>query len=404
MSGESYPYFLRNLNTDDFQYELPDEAIARYPLEQRDASRLLIWENGEIRHRHFRDLPAALPAGSLLILNDTEVLPARLHFQKTTGSWIELLILENKPGEEPASMHCKAIVGNRKKWREDEVLELTKVAGEENLRLIASWANRERGEVLLKWEPQNRIFPEILAMWGEMPIPPYLNRRAEASDLENYQTVYAQNPGAVAAPTAGLHFTDAVFEDLAARHIGHERITLHVGMGTFRPMVAKKVTDHEMHPEEVIIRREVVAKLALHQGPLIAVGTTSVRSLESLYWLALFYRLNGVFPDVLESPMPYHLQDKALPAAEVFAYLLESMQLEKQESLRFSTRLYLMPGYQFRVIDGLVTNFHQPGSTLMVLVASLVGDAWKEIYQTALAEGYRFLSYGDSSLLLHPRS
>jgi S-adenosylmethionine:tRNA ribosyltransferase-isomerase len=297
-------------------------------------------------------------------------------------------------------MRCKALIGNKKKWREGEMLFLTREVPGETLRLEATWADREEDEIILRWEPQNRIFPEILAMWGEMPIPPYLNRAAEASDLENYQTVYAQNPGAVAAPTAGLHFTEAVFSDLKKRSIETARLTLHVGLGTFKPMKAERVADHDMHPEEVIIPEGVVQQLARHSGPLIAVGTTSVRSLESLYWLALICMQTGHFPAELESAQPYLLKDKALPAKEVFGQLLEWMHAHKQQELRFSTRLFLMPGYRYRVIRGMITNFHQPGSTLMVLIASFLGDGWREVYQSALAEGYRFLSYGDSSLLL----
>lgn len=400
MYAESFPGILLNLRSEDYHYHLPDESIARFPLEQRDASRLLVWKKGVIHHSRFRNLGEELPAGSLLIINNTKVLPARLHFQKSSGAWIELLILEHRPGEEPASMHCKAMVGNKKKWREDEILGLSRKTGEENLRLEASWIDRENDEILLRWEPQNRIFPEILAMWGEMPIPPYLNRNAEESDLENYQTIYARHPGAVAAPTAGLHFTDAVFSDLENRGIYTEELTLHVGLGTFKPMKAERVAEHEMHPEEVIIRKRVLEKLVVHTGPLIAVGTTSVRSLESLYWLALMCLETGVFPAQLESAQPYLLKEKVRPSKEIFAQLLIWMEENRLEELRFSTRLYLMPGYEFQVIKGMITNFHQPGSTLMVLVASFLGEHWKEVYQCAVSEGYRFLSYGDSSLLL----
>jgi S-adenosylmethionine:tRNA ribosyltransferase-isomerase len=400
MSSESFPGFLLQLKSEDFTYQLPDEAIARFPLEQRDASRLLVREKGIIRHRHFYQLGEELPAGSLLIINDTKVLPARLHFQKSSGAWIELLILEHQPGSEAASMCCKAMIGNKKKWRDGEVLCLTREVSGENLRLEAAWSDREKDEIMLCWKPKNRIFPEILAMWGEMPIPPYLNRAAEASDLENYQTVYAQHPGAVAAPTAGLHFTEAVFRDLEKRGIDTARLTLHVGLGTFRPMKAERVADHDMHPEEVVIPERVVQQLASHSGPLIAVGTTSVRSLESLYWLALICGQTGQFPAELESAQPYHLKDKVLPAKDVFSQLLQWMHENQRQDLRFSTRLYLMPGYKYQVIRGMITNFHQPGSTLMVLVASFLGDGWKEVYQSALNEGYRFLSYGDSSLLL----
>lgn len=397
--SEALPDNLRNLKTEVFQYHLPDDAIARFPLEQRDASKLLIWEGGSIRHRHFRDLPEELPGNALLVLNETKVLPARLHFQKSSGAWIELLILEHEPGKEAGSMNCRAMVGNKKKWREDEVLVLEKKEENQILRLEAVWDDREQDRIILRWQPANRIFPEILAMWGEMPIPPYLNRKAEASDLENYQTVYARNPGAIAAPTAGLHFTDAVFRNLKEKKIPVQRLTLHVGLGTFKPMKSEKVADHEMHPEEVIVSRHLVQAIKEHAGPLAAVGTTSVRSLESLYWLALKCLENGVFPEHLETAEPYLLAEKAKPYRQVFAGLYDWMKENGREELRFSTQLYLMPGYRFRVVNAMVTNFHQPGSTLVVMMAAFLGDAWKNIYREALEKGYRFLSYGDSSLL-----
>ncbi len=397
---EGLPAPLNELKSEDFTYLLPDEAIARFPLEQRDASRLLVWEKGEIRHRQFRQISEELPSNSLLILNDTKVLPARLHFQKSSGAWIELLILEHNPGNFPGTMVCKAMVGNKKKWREDEILVLKTNNDGEELQLEAIWEDRENDILMLRWNPSNRIFPEILAMWGEMPIPPYLNRKAEKSDLKDYQTVYALNPGAVAAPTAGLHFTEDVLKSLEKKNIETLRLTLHVGLGTFKPMKSEKVAEHEMHPEEVKVSLELIQALANHEGPLIAVGTTSVRSLESLYWLALYCMESGLFPDKLESAEPYLWVEKAKPYREVFQNLLVWMQQQDQKELSFQTRLYLMPGYHFRVITGMVTNFHQPGSTLVVLVAAFLGEDWKKVYGEALANNYRFLSYGDSSLLI----
>ena len=394
------PENLRELRSEDFHYHLPDEAIARFPLEKRDASKLLTWHRGNISHGIFSSLPDKLPANAMLVLNDTRVLPARLHFQRSSGAWIEILVLGHKPGKEAGSMDCEAIIGNKKKWREDEILLLKKDTGEEKLELRASWKNREKDEIILKWQPEGRQFPEVLAMWGEMPIPPYLNRKSEKSDLVNYQTVYARQPGAVAAPTAGLHFTPEVFEKLHNKGIACRHITLHVGLGTFRPMKAEKVADHEMHPEEVIFHREIIAGLAGHEGPVIAVGTTSVRSLESLFWLALQRKETGIFPGLLETEVPYRMASANTPYRILLQDLYEWMLKEGLEEISFQTRLYLMPGYRFRVITGMVTNFHQPGSTLMVLVAAFTGDDWKKIYSEALASGYRFLSYGDSSLLL----
>ncbi|MFY7847950.1 MAG: S-adenosylmethionine:tRNA ribosyltransferase-isomerase, partial [Bacteroidia bacterium] len=269
----------------------------------------------------------------------------------------------------------------------------------DNLWLEASWENRDEDRILLRWQPANRIFPEILAMWGEMPIPPYLNREAEKSDLENYQTVYARNPGAIAAPTAGLHFTETVFKQLDEKKIPIEKLTLHVGLGTFKPMKSENVADHEMHPEEVIVSKALVQKIASHEGPMVAVGTTSVRSLESLYWMALKCMETGTFPSQLKTVEPYQMAEKALPCKQVFSELLQYMEKQNSEELTFSTRLYLMPGYRFRVVSAMVTNFHQPGSTLVVMIAAFLGDAWRKIYREALENQYRFLSYGDSSLL-----
>jgi S-adenosylmethionine:tRNA ribosyltransferase-isomerase len=300
---------------------------------------------------------------------------------------------------EAGTMYCKAMVGNKKKWREEEVLLLEKQEDNQTLRLEAIWSDRELDKIMLRWQPVNRIFPEILAMWGEMPIPPYLNREAQASDLENYQTVYARNPGAIAAPTAGLHFTDAVFRNLEEKKIPVQRLTLHVGLGTFKPMKSEKVAEHDMHPEEVIVSKVLVEKIAAHEGPLVAVGTTSVRSLESLYWLALKCLEDGLFPAHLETAEPYLLTEKAKPYRQVFNGLWNWMKENNLEELRFSTQLYLMPGYRFRVVNVMVTNFHQQGSTLVVMMAAFLGDDWKNIYREALENGYRFLSYGDSSLL-----
>ena len=333
MPQDSFPEFLLHLNSADFSYHLPDSAIAKYPLSERDASRLLVWKNGSISHHTFRNIANEIPKDCLLIINDTRVLPARLHFQKPGGAWIELLILEHSPGEFPGSMRCKAMVGNKKKWREGEVLKMEKDSEGEQLQLEGHWADREKDEIFLKWQPANRIFPEVLALWGEMPIPPYLNRSAEKSDLENYQTIYAQNPGAVAAPTAGLHFTEAVFSKLEQAGIQIARLTLHVGLGTFKPLKAEKVADHDMHPEEALISATLVEQLAAHKGPVIAVGTTSVRSLESLYWLGLECMETGQFPEMLESARPYQWQERKTSMKEVCLYLSSWMKEKRLDQL-----------------------------------------------------------------------
>lgn len=393
--------FLPDLEADQFSYDLPDDRIARYPVEPRDSSRLLVWKNNRAEHHTFTDLPAVLPPGSLLLFNDTRVIPARLHVQKESGTWIELLLHDclPDPADPSAAVIASVMAGNKKKWKEGETLTLKGTGQESELRF--SWSDRAADRVRITWQPAGHSFMEVLAEMGEMPIPPYLNREAEARDKSDYQTVYARTDGAVAAPTAGLHFTGRVLEELD--RVGAEKawLTLHVGLGTFKPMKSERVADHDMHPEEVILSRNLMRQLAGHKGPRIAVGTTSVRSLESWYWLATEWRETGVFPERLETHQPYEWAARDASVTGLAADLLADMEARGLEELRFSTRLYLMPGYRYRVTDGLITNFHQPRSTLMVLVASFLGgDHWKTVYRTALGEGYRFLSYGDSSLLL----
>lgn len=389
---------------DDFDYHLPDELIARYPLAERDTSRLLVYNKGQISHAQFRQLPALLPPDALLIFNNTRVVPARLHFQKDSGAWIELLISEEKTEETQKLAHGKVwecMVGNKKKWPEGEELKISKtLENGESYSLHAQWHNRDANLVRLEWMPANLGFYEVLSEMGEMPIPPYLNREAEESDKTQYQTVYASQEGAIAAPTAGLHFTPRVLEDIAGRNIASAELTLHVGLGTFKPMKAERIADHEMHPEKVIFPASLFKKIADHKGPIVAVGTTSVRSLESAYWLATQWMETGQLPSNLETEQPYKWHNRQIPARDAFRQLSEHLEKEGKANLKFSTQLYIMPGYRFRVVDGLVTNFHQPKSTLTVLIAALIGPGWKPMYGEAIAERYRFLSYGDSSLLL----
>jgi S-adenosylmethionine:tRNA ribosyltransferase-isomerase len=390
------------LKTNDFDYHLPEASIARFPLEERDASKLLLWNKGEISHQIFRSLADEIPEDAFLIFNNTKVVPARLHFQKETGAWVEILVLEKRYDIENQKNGWvwECLVGNKKKWQEGEVLSLKKTVSRKEFGLKASWADREKDLVLLTWEPENLGFYEVLSEMGEMPIPPYLQREAQESDKKNYQTVYAKTEGAVAAPTAGLHFTERVFESLRKRGIAMGELTLHVGLGTFRPMKSKRVAEHEMHPEKVVVSRNLIEKLANHTGPVFAVGTTSIRSLESLYWLGTECMEKGQFPEFLHTEQPYEWQNRKPESRLVFRIIKEMMEEKKLSEIQFSTQLYLMPGYSFRVVKGLITNFHQPKSTLMVLVSSFIGEDWKKLYQAALENNYRFLSYGDSSLLI----
>ncbi len=390
------------LKVSDFDYPLPESAIARFPLEERDASKLLMYLSGEISHHIFRDIPELLPSDALLVFNNTRVVPARLHFQKESGAWIELMVLDrvyDAENEQPGWV-WSCMIGNKKKWHEGEVLSIKKTTEAGPLVLEARWHNREKDEVLLSWQPQNSGFYEVLSQMGEMPIPPYLNRDAQESDKQNYQTVYAKQEGAVAAPTAGLHFTERVLDKLREKQMAMAELTLHVGLGTFKPMKADKVTDHEMHAEKVVIPGQVLAQLAAHSGPVVAVGTTSIRSLETLYWLGTQWLETGIFPEFLETDQPYQWAQRNPDYRTVCRALAEWMEKENREELRFSTCLYLMPGYEYRIVKGLITNFHQPKSTLMVLVSSFIGDNWKKVYESALEHQYRFLSYGDSSFLM----
>ena len=387
-----------NLETESYNYHLPPEAIARYPLAQRNASRLLCFENGQVSHHSFNQLPELLPANTLLVFNNTKVIPARLHFQKVTGTWIEILIVESHPDTKTDGSNklvCTCMVGNKKKWKPGELLSIKN--GE--VTLHAEWCDAEKNQVVFSWLPQNQSFYEVISQLGEMPIPPYLNRPSEESDKQSYQTVYAKNEGAIAAPTAGLHFTEEVFAGLKAKGIQTAEVTLHVGIGTFRPMKTTKVAEHEMHKEQVVISKKVIEQLLNHHGPVVAVGTTTLRSLESLYWLGAAFMQTGQLPAELTTDYPYENEAVSFQKTAVLTELLAYLNRHKTEYAAFGTQAYLMPGYTFRMVDALVTNFHQPKSTLLVLISAFVGAQWRKIYAEAVENQYRFLSYGDSSLL-----
>ncbi|NID11725.1 S-adenosylmethionine:tRNA ribosyltransferase-isomerase [Fibrivirga algicola] len=396
---------LPDLRLDQFQYDLPDERIARFPLAKRDQSKLLVYKEGQISHHQFVDLPDLLPADSFLVFNNTKVIPARLLFMRSTGATIELFLLNPMPSDRPVGEAMldkgeavwQCMIGNRKKWREGETLLLT--FGE--VVLIAEWEDTEKSLIRFTWQPDDMTFAELIQQAGQMPLPPYLKREPIAADSQTYQTVYARKEGAVAAPTAGLHMTKDVLGTLAERGIGHDALTLHVGAGTFQPIKADDPRQHTMHAEQVVYTRENITNVLKHLDHLIPIGTTSMRSLESLYWFGV--RLLASHPD------PFHLDQQYaynVPAEEqpsthdaVEAVRLY-MEQHKLPLLTAHTSIYITPGYQMRMCRGIVTNFHQPGSTLILLIAALVGDDWRTIYTEALSNDYRFLSYGDSSLLL----
>jgi S-adenosylmethionine:tRNA ribosyltransferase-isomerase len=398
----------KNLAIKDFVYELPDERIAKYPLPERDQSRLLFYSRQTIADHTFTDLPKLLPAGALLVFNNTKVVQARLLFQKETGGIVEIFCLEPvEPHREvqlamqqTASCTWKCLVGNNKRWKGGP-LKLYFEGGE----VTAEREAQQDGHFLIRftWQPAELTFAEVLERCGRLPLPPYLNRELTPEDRTRYQTIYAHHQGAVAAPTAGLHFTDRVMAALRDKGIDTTYLTLHVGAGTFKPVKADLMEAHEMHSEQLMVSRQVVEQLLQHLGkPLIPVGTTSMRSLESLYWLGtLLLQQPELKPDELHVTQWVPYETSTPPAAaEALQALLQYMERHQTDHLHASTQIIIAPGYTFRFCSGLVTNFHQPESTLLLLVAALIGDAWKQVYRHALDNGYRFLSYGDSSLLL----
>lgn len=395
------------IHIEDFSYPLPDERIAKYPLPERDASKLLIYRDGAVRERKFRNLAEELPAGSLMVFNDTKVVPARLFFRRPTGAHIEIFCLEpDTPAEystifaATACCRWKCVIGNAKRWK-DDILSLEAADGElEDIRLQASLVSRDGQTGIVEFRWQGEVpFSRVLELCGRIPIPPYLNRDTEDIDLERYQTLYAQVRGSVAAPTAGLHFTQRVLDEIAARGIGTERICLHVGAGTFLPVKTSLVSEHPMHREPFTVSRDLLCKLRDTRQPVVAVGTTSVRTLESLYYIGISCLGTGKPADVAQWA-PYELErDDAPSRAEALDAIVRYLDANGLAELNIGTRIIIVPGFRFRVVDAMVTNFHQPQSTLLLLISAFTGGDWRTVYDYALGNGFRFLSYGDSSLL-----
>ena len=393
------------LHIEDYSYALPDERIAKYPLPERDASKLLIYRDGDVRATVFRNLAQELPAGSLMVFNDTKVVPARLFFRRPTGAHIEVFCLEPvEPAESntnfAATERCrwKCVIGNAKRWK-DDVLSLDVDYGELlDIRLEARLVSREgqTGTVEFSWQG-GAPFSRVLELCGRVPIPPYLNRETEAIDLERYQTLYAHIRGSVAAPTAGLHFTQRVLDDIAARGIDTANVCLHVGAGTFLPVKTSLVSEHPMHREPFTVSRELLCRLRDVDRPVVAVGTTSVRTLESLYYVGVSCLEQGSPVDV-DQWAPY-TREYAPSREEALDSIVKYLDDKGLDALTVGTRIIIVPGFRFRIVDAMVTNFHQPQSTLLLLISAFVGGDWRTIYDFALAEGFRFLSYGDSSLL-----
>lgn len=401
----------QQIHIDDFNYELPDERIAKFPLPRRDESKLLVYKNGNISESQFKNIASLLPEKSLLVYNNTRVIQARLLFQKSTGAKIEIFCLEPAvphdyalvfQQNESCSWNC--LVGNLKKWKEGALTKTVIIDGNE----VTMTAEKKEsyGDTHLiefKWDNSDYTFADLLDAAGVLPIPPYLHRETQKSDLQTYQTVYSKIKGSVAAPTAGLHFTPEVLADVDAHGIMREEVTLHVGAGTFKPVKSETIEGHEMHTEFISVKRSAIENIKGKLGNIIAVGTTSVRTLESLYYIGV---LLGNNPDIaaedihIKQWMPYSEENNLISADEAFQNILNYLDSHKLEALVGSTQIIIAPGYEFKVVRGIITNFHQPKSTLILLISAFVKGNWRPIYDYALNNGFRFLSYGDSSLLL----
>jgi S-adenosylmethionine:tRNA ribosyltransferase-isomerase len=400
----------KSIHIADFDYELPENRIAQYPLAQRDHSKLLTFKNGQIGQTVFQQLPTLISAGSMMVFNNTKVMHARLVFTKDTGAEIELFVLEpvGDCTEVQSAMHQRGradwicLIGNAKRWKEG-ILCMTIPWEHTELEVKAErLEDAEEGKAVIRfhWKPAHLNFAEMLELAGLIPLPPYMRRQAEESDDERYQTVYAREEGAVAAPTAGLHFTPEVLEAIEDKAIDIEYLTLHVGAGTFRPVKAESMADHDMHAEEIYVEKDLI--LRLMQAPTrVAVGTTSMRTLESLYWLGVnIIEQKLTDPDnlLVNQWDPYELRGDVSVSLALSA-LVAFLDKYERSFVHARTSLLIAPGYSFRMVDALVTNFHQPKSTLLLLISAFIGEQWKEIYRYALDNDFRFLSYGDSSIL-----
>ena len=402
----------KHIRISDYNYNLPDERIAKFPIARRDHSKLLVYKHGVVSDDLFYHLPDYLPEGALMVFNNTKVIQARMHFRKETGALIEVFLLEPADPTDYELMfqltsHCSwlCMIGNLKKWKEGTLKRDFTIKGEQ-LTLTATRRQMVGNShwVDLEWNNPNITFAEILEEVGELPIPPYLNRETQESDKTTYQTVYSKIKGSVAAPTAGLHFTKEVLQAIDRKGIEREEVTLHVGAGTFKPVKSEEIEGHEMHTEYICVRRETIEKLIAHQAKAIAVGTTSVRTLESLYYMGSRLARN---PDLSESELhidqwePYEERaGEEISPVEALQHLLNWLDCHHLPALHSSTQIIIAPGYEYKIVKMLVTNFHQPQSTLLLLVSAFVKGDWLKIYDYALAHDFRFLSYGDSSLLI----
>ena len=407
----------KEIEISQYDYSLPDERIAKFPLAERDQSKLLIYKKGEVGEDVFRHLPEHLPTGALMVMNNTRVIQARMHFRKSSGALIEIFLLEpflpadyEQMFQQTARCQWLCLIGNQKKWKEGA---LTIAQGP--LTVSAKRLGEHGTSQLVEFEwlmaegHRAMTFADVIDLLGELPIPPYLNRETQESDKTTYQTVYSKIKGSVAAPTAGLHFTQRVLEAIDQRGIEREEVTLHVGAGTFRPVKSQTIGQHDMHTEYIAVRRHTIERLIAHQGKAIAVGTTSVRTLESLYYMGLKVLRNAdITEDLLHvnqwEPYDYdegsEHREESVTAVESLKALMDWMDRHELTTLHSSTQIIIAPGYDYKIVNMLITNFHQPQSTLLLLVSAFVHGDWHKIYDYALSHDFRFLSYGDSSLLI----
>lgn len=401
----------RKITIAEYNYDLPDERIAKHPLKERDASKLLVYQNGDIREKHFRDIVDFLPEDALLVYNETKVVQARIPFFKTTGARIEVFCLEpveptreiQTAFDQKGSCIWKCFVGNSKKWKSGQLSIEFEVNGQ-TASFAAEKMEADGNAYLVKfsWTPEDLSFAEALEGVGKIPLPPYLNREVEKDDLERYQTVFARNKGSVAAPTAGLHFTDDVLSSLEKKKIRRERLTLHVGAGTFKPVSCDAIVDHEMHTEQIVIELSALKNIRTSLNrPIFPVGTTSMRTMESLYWHGKSLLMDREKQNVIDVRQwdPYQETNVECTPAQALDEIIKRCEEDGQEIVQGGTQLMIAPGYQYRIASGIITNFHQPQSTLLLLVSAMVGEDWKKIYEYALENDFRFLSYGDSCLL-----
>ncbi len=404
---------IRNININDYNYDLPDEKIAKYPLDERDMSKLLVFDGDKIEEDRFRNISTHLPAGSLLLFNDTKVINARMIFEKETGARIEVFCLDPISPSDYAQAFAqngrcswKCLVGNSKKWKDGRLKKNIIVDGK-NLDLYITRV-REIGnsfEILFEWDNPDICFSQIIDVAGNIPIPPYLNRNSEDIDKVRYQTVYSHYQGSVAAPTAGLHFTERVMGDLKKCNIQSDAVTLHVGAGTFQPVKTDNAAEHEMHTEHFIVKRTTIEKIVQYLGNITITGTTTVRTVESLFCVgAQIFENKDVDAEEFHVSQweAYEYKDK-YDAREILENLLSWMTAKGLEYIRCATQIMIVPGFRFRITDRLITNFHQPKSTLLLLLSAFIGDEWRKVYGYALENNFRFLSYGDSCLFLNKK-